>query len=78
MKTRIALAGLFIALLPTTSLAAPAKAHPVKAAPKATKTAAMYECSKCHMKVSAVVAKKDHFKDPMDGGTLTPIKAAKK
>ena len=77
MKIRFALAGLFIALLPTTSLAAPAR---VKSAPKGVKTVAatMYECSKCHMKVSAAVAKKDHFKDPMDGGTLMPVKAAKK
>ncbi len=78
MNTRIALAGLVIALLPSASLAAPAKAHPVKPAPKAAKTEAMYECSKCHMKVSAAVAKKDHYKDPMDGGTLIPIKTAKK
>ena len=75
MRTRIALAGLFIALLPTASLAAPAKAHAIK--PKAAKTAAMYECSTCHMKVSAAVAKKDHYKDPMDGGNLVPVKAAK-
>lgn len=78
--TRIALAGLVTALLPTTLLAAPAKPHftlPARKSGKAT-FAAMYECSKCHMKVSAAVAKKDHFKDPMDGGTLTPVKAAKK
>ena len=78
MKKRIALAGLIIALLPTAALAAPVKAHPVKTAAKAAKTAALYECSKCHMKVSATVAKKDNFKDPMDGGILTPVKAAKK
>ena len=34
----------------------------------------MYECQKCHMKVSAAVAKKDHYKDPMDGGKLVPVK----
>ena len=27
------------------------------------------------MKVSAAVAKKDHYKDPMDGGKLVPVKA---
>lgn len=42
MKTRIALAGLFIALLPIASLAAPAKTHPVKAAKSmAAKSAVM-------------------------------------
>ena len=72
MKTVIALAGLIVALLPMTVMAAPAKmAHP--------KTAAtMYECAKCHMKVSAAVAKKDHYKDPMDGGKLVPFKPSGK
>ena len=72
MKTRIALAGLALALLPMAVTAAPVKmAHKKTAAP-------MYECAKCHMKVSAAVAKKDHYKDPMDGGTLVPVKAAHK
>lgn len=77
LNTPPVLTGLVIALLPTTAPAAPAK---VRSAPKTVKTAAatLYECSKCHMKVSAAVAKKDHFKDPMDSGTLTPVKAAKK
>ncbi len=75
MKTPLALAGLILALLPSTAPAAPAHARPVKAVPKA---AALSECGKCHMKVSAAVAKKDHCKDPMDGGTLTPVRAAKK
>ena len=78
MKSRITLAGLIIALLPTIALAAPVKTHSVKAAPKAAKTATMYECSKCHMKVSAAVAKKDHYKDPMDGGKLVPMAASTK
>ena len=68
MKTRLALAGLMIALLPAAAQAAPAK----------SKSATMYECSKCHMKVSAAVAKKDGYKDPMDGGKLVPVKAAAK
>ena len=76
MKTRIALAGLFIVLLPITSLAASAKAHTAKVASRAAKTSLMYECQKCHMRVSAAVAKKDHDKDPMDGGKLVPVKAA--
>ncbi len=75
MKTRIALAGLVIALLPIASLAAPAKS---KAAPRVAKTAVMYECSKCHMKYTAAQAKKDGYKYPMDGGKLMPIKAAAK
>jgi len=74
MKTRITLAGLVIALLPITAFAAPAKSS--HKAP--VKTAAMYECQKCHMKVSAAVAKKDHYTDPMDGGKLVPVKAAAK
>ena len=73
MKTRIALAGLIVALLPATILAAAPKAHSVKKMAAAT----MYECQTCHMKVSAAVAKKDHYKDPMDGGKLVPVKAAK-
>ncbi len=71
MKTSLALAGLALVLLPVTVLAAPAKTH------KAAKpTAAMYECSKCHMKVSAAVAKKDHYKDAMDGGKFVPVNYA--
>jgi hypothetical protein len=48
------------------------------AAPKTGKTTppAMYECTKCHMKFSAATAKKDHYKDPMDGGALVPVKSA--
>jgi hypothetical protein len=74
MKSQIALAGLALALLPMTALAAPAKIKPM---PKTAKTAVMYECAKCHMKVTAAVAKKDGYKDPMDGGTLVPVKTAK-
>ncbi len=74
MKSQIALAGLALALLPMTALAAPAKMKP---APKAAQAAARYECTKCHMKVTAAVAKKDGYKDPMDGGTLVPVKTAK-
>ena len=29
--------------------------------------ATMYECHKCHRKVSAATARKDHYKDPMGG-----------
>ena len=76
MNTRIVLAGLVLVLLPTTAaLAAPAK---MTHRPARTTTATLYECSKCHMKVSAAVAKKDHYKDPMDGGKLVPIKTAHK
>ncbi len=78
MKTRIAinqsiaLAGLIIALLPTAALAAPGKSHSAKTAPT------MYECQTCHMKYTAAQAKNDHYKDPMDGGKLVPVKAAAK
>ncbi len=72
----IALAGLALALLPSAVFAAHAKpAHTMKAMKPA---ATMYQCSKCGMKVTAAVAKKDHYKDPMDGGTLVPVKTAKK
>ena len=74
LKMTIALAGV-ICMLSLTASAAPMKA--AHAAP-VKKTAAMYECTKCHMKVDAATAKKDHYKDPMDGGTLVPVKAAKK
>lgn len=72
-------------LLPLTATAAPAKTVLAKtaavkktAAAKTTAAATMYECTTCHMKVSAATAKKDHYKDPMDGGTLVPVKPAKK
>lgn len=68
MKKSTALAGLVLALLPMTAMAAPAKTTHKMAA------ATMYECQKCHMRVSAAVAKKDHYKDPMDGGKLVPVK----
>jgi len=75
VNTSLALTGLVIALLPVTALAAPAKGHSVKATPKA---AVMYECQKCHMKVTGAVAKKDGYKDPMDGGKLVTVKMAHK
>ncbi len=74
MKSKIALAGLALALLPVTALAAPAKMKPMR---KPTQASAMYECTKCHMKVTAAVAKKDGYKDSMDGGKLVPVKTAK-
>ena len=80
MNTRITLspgiALLALVLLPMAALAAPAKTHTAKPSHKAVAT--MYECQTCHMKVSAAVAKKDHFKDPMDGGKLVPINAGTK
>jgi len=72
-KKTTAVAGLIIALLPITAFAAPAKMTHHTAGKKMA-SAAMYECQKCHMKVSAAVAKKDHYKDPMDGGKLVPVK----
>ncbi len=73
-KMTIALAGITLCLLPLTATAAPAKTAPVKK----TAAATTYECTKCHMKVSAATAKKDHYKDSMDGGMLVPVKTAKK
>lgn len=72
-KRMIALA-VVTCLLPLTASAAPARTLPVKRAVAAT----TYECTKCHMKVSAATAKKDHYKDSMDGGTLVPVKTVKK
>jgi len=71
-KILMASAGIMLSLL-TLTAAAPAKTAPAK------KTAAtVYECTKCHMKVNAATAKKDHYKDPMDGGTFAAVKTAKK
>ena len=72
MKNFFFATGLALSLLPVAAIAAP---HHAAKAP--TKTAAtMYQCQKCHMKVSAAMAKKDGYKDPMDGGKLLPMKAA--
>lgn len=49
-------------------------------AAKAAK-AVKYQCIKCHMQFSAIQAKADHYKCPMDGGKLvpmTPVKPAHK
>lgn len=35
-----------------------------------------YQCEKCHMIYSAAIARKNHYRDPMDGGTLTPVRAS--
>ena len=72
MKKTLALAALCMALIPVTSFGAAAKKAMKAAAP--TK----YECVKCHMIYSAADAKKNHMKDPMDGGKLVPVKAAMK
>lgn len=70
MKNLILTAGLALSLLPLAVNAAPAH-HAMKKPVKMAAT--MYECQKCHMKVSAATAKKDHYKDPMDGGKLSPM-----
>ena len=77
MKATLAVAGLVLGLLPSVVLAAPVhKSVPAKK----TAAATSYRCSKCHMTYTAAQAKKDHYKDPMDGGTLLPVapKAASK
>jgi len=59
---------LALALLQSATFAAPTQ---TKGSPSS-----VYVCNKCHMKFSAANAKKDHFKDPMDGGTLVAAKAS--
>lgn len=79
MKTRIAFAGLFIALLPATAFAAPATPYAAVPAHKSAKAAAtVYECQTCHMRVTAAQAKKSHYKDAMDGGKLIAVPSAHK
>jgi len=75
LKKITALAGIALCLLPIASMAAKPAAH--KAHTKMV-TASTYECQTCHMKFTAAQAKKDHYKDPMDGGTLLPVKPAAK
>ena len=36
----------------------------------------VYECQICHMHYSAARAAKNHYRDPMDGGKLLPVKTA--
>ncbi len=75
MNKMLALSALALTLLPLAANAAPTH-HAMKAPAKMAAT--MYQCQKCHMKVSAATAKKDHYKDPMDGGKLLPMKASPK
>lgn len=42
----------------------------------ASASPATYQCEKCHMIYSAADARKDHYRDPMDGGTLRPVLTA--
>ena len=67
MKNITVLACALVCLTSVAAVATPAKPHKAVAA-------TMYECQVCHMKVSAAVAKKDHYHDPMDGGALVPVK----
>lgn len=73
MNKTLILSGLALTLLPLTANAAPTH-HTMKAPSKMAATT--YQCQKCHMKVSAATAKKDHYKDPMDGGKLVPVMSA--
>jgi DNA-directed RNA polymerase subunit RPC12/RpoP len=79
MKSRLALAGLGLAMLPMAALTAQAKAvHPATHTKAAKHSAAtLYECAKCGMKYTAKMAKKDHYKCTMDGGKLVPVKVKK-
>ncbi len=40
---------------------------------KASSVPTTYQCEKCHMTYSAADAKKNHYRDPMDGGKLDPV-----
>ncbi len=76
MNKTLALSGLALTLLPiaaTTAMAHGAEKHMHG---KKTVAATTYQCQKCHMKVSAATAKKDKYKDPMDGGKLVPMATA--
>ena len=72
MKSLILATSLALSLLPLAASAASTH-HAMKSHKMA---ATMYQCQKCHMKVSAATAKKDGYKDPMDGGKLVPMTAA--
>jgi len=76
MKKFITLSAVALTLFPMATSAFASPAH--GKAMHAKMAAAMYQCQKCHMKVSAATAKKDHFVDPMDGGKLVPMKASSK
>ena len=73
MNKMLTLGALALTLLPSAADAASTR-HPKKAPAKMAAT--MYQCQSCHMKVTAAVAKKDGYKDPMDGGKLVPVTAA--
>jgi hypothetical protein len=74
MKSRLFSAILLIALIPGLTFAAPSNSvkHKTITAPTA------YTCSVCQMIFTAAQAKKDHYKDPMDGGKLLPVKSTAK
>lgn len=63
-------------LVPTSAVVTENGQSYVWTAGGAAVTNQVYECTVCHMHYSAADAKKDHYRDPMDGGTLVPIKSA--
>lgn len=73
MRTSTTLAGIVLALLPLTAMAAPAAppAHKLAPAPVSYKAA-------CGMTYSAADAKKDHYICPMDHSKLVAVKPAHK
>lgn len=76
MKKIFSAGALALSLLPAAAGAAFAHAgHDEASHGKKAAAATMYQCQKCHMKMSAAQAKKDHYKDPMDGGKLLPMAA---
>ena len=70
MKKSIVLASAMLAV----AIASGPSAFAAQKAPHKAMTATTYQCQKCHMKVSAATAKKDHYKDPMDGGKFVAVK----
>ena len=76
MKTHPVLL-LTLAAALTVPLTAQAQSTPkVHAAHAKMAAAAMYECSICHHKVNAALAKKLHYTCPDDHGKLIPVKTA--
>lgn len=73
MKPIIALAVVTATVIPAAFAAPQHKGQTLKHKAQAAATA--YACQKCHMRFTAAQAKKDHYKDPMDGGTLLPMRA---
>ena len=60
-------------LVPASAVATEGGSSFVWAASSGAAPSQVYECTVCHMHYSAANAKKNHFRDPMDGGRLVPV-----